>query len=145
MSNEAIHLGDTTDFLELRFLDRGRSPGMDDGDMKLSVAVGYDGFSGSCDEVWIAAHDWAQFVNALSQIDRLHRGEATLVAMSPDEFDLKLQVAHSDAWATVYGSLSKYALHFPTGTVRSRVYYSASVGPSVWADMLPRLLSLGDE
>jgi hypothetical protein len=143
MSHEAIRLGDSANFVELRCIEVGQQPGMSDGDLKLGISVSYSGFSGRYDQVWIAAHDWMNFIGALTQIEREHRGRAFVRAMSPDEFELQVEVAHGDAWATAHGYLSKYQIGFPTGTVQSRVYFSAAVGSSTWAEVLSSLIALG--
>jgi hypothetical protein len=142
MSHETIRLGHSTSFVELRCAEVGKAPGMS-GDLKLEIAVSYNGFSGRYDEVWIAAHEWAAFIGALTQIEREHRGRASVRAMSPEEFELQLEVAHGDAWATAHGYLSKYVIGFPTGTVQSRIYFSAAVGPSTWTEVVPSLITLG--
>ena len=58
MSHQAIRLGDSNDFIELRCLQVGKAPGMSDGDLRIGVSVRDNDCAASYEQVWIAKDDW---------------------------------------------------------------------------------------
>src|SRR5829696_5380520 len=92
MSHDVIRLGDPNDFVEIEVLERGTVDGQNEGDLRLGVSVRCDTFSGSYDQVWIAKDDWSSFLGSMGRLERERNGRASLLSMSPDEFEFHLQV-----------------------------------------------------
>jgi hypothetical protein len=144
MLDRTIRLGDATDFVELHCVEFGKPPGMSDGDLRLSVSVSYERFSGSYDEIWIARDDWSQFVASLVRLEREREGVASLFSLSPDEFELHLRiVGHRGGAANVDGFLSRYNFCLPSGTQQSCVYYSFYVDPSMLREIVGQFIDFG--
>src|SRR5688500_1960382 len=89
MSHEAIHLGDSNDFVEIEVLERGTLNCRNEGDLRLGVSVRHDTFAGSYDQVWIAKDDWASFLVSIRRLELDRSGQASVFSMSPDELHLQ--------------------------------------------------------
>jgi hypothetical protein len=131
-----VRLSSGVDFVELRCHEIGKEPGMSEGDLRLGVSVCSGFFSGAYDEIWIAQLDWRQFIQSLTNLERDRRGKASLVAMSPDEFELHIEIVGAAGHIVAYGFLSNYSWRRPVPIARlSRVEFGFSLDPS-----LPRIL-----
>jgi hypothetical protein len=141
MSHEAIRLGGLNDFIELRCLEIGKLPGMS-GDLRMGVAVRDNDCAASREQVWIAKDDWSRFLASLSQLEREREGQAALLSMSPDEFELHLVIRSRGGAVNAHGFLSRYCFGFPGGTAQSRVYFSLPVDPSTLRQLMESFVAL---
>ena len=137
MSHEAIRLGDLNDFVEIEVLERGAVHGQNEGDLRLGVSVRCGTFAGSYDQVWIAKDAWSSFVGSMRRLERERNGQASLVSMSPEEFELHLQVVDRAGHLAAHGCLSRYNFGHPSGkTARSRIEYHVAVDPSMLRELV---------
>ncbi len=144
MSHEAIRLGDPNDFVEIEVLERGTLDGRNEGDLRLGVSVRCGTFAGSYDQVWIAKDDWSLFLGSMKRLERERNGQASLLSMSPDEFELHLQVVDRAGHVAAHGCLSRYHFGHPSGkTTRSRIEYHMPVDPSLLRELVLSLEALG--
>jgi hypothetical protein len=144
MSHEAIHFGDSNDFVEIEALERGTLDWRNEGDLRLGVSVRCGTFVGSYDQVWIARDDWLSFVGSMRRIQREGNGQASLLSMSPEEFELHLQVVDRAGHLVAHGCLSRYHFGHPSGkATRSRIEYHVAVDPSKLRELLLSLEDLG--
>lgn len=144
MSREAIRLGDSNDFVEIEVLDRGTVDGQNEGDLRLGVSVRNGTFTGSYDQVWIAKDEWSSFLGSMRRLERDRRGQASLVSMSPGEFELHLQVVDRAGHLAAHGCLSRYHFGHPSRqATRSRIEYHMPVDPSLLRELVLSLERLG--
>lgn len=144
MSHGAIRLGDSNDFVEIEVLERGTLDGRNEGDVRLGVSVRNGMFSGSYDQVWIAKDEWSSFLGSMTRLERDRSGQASLASMSPDEFELHLQVVDCAGHLAAHGCLSRYHFGHPSGkATRSRIEYHMPVDPSVLRELVLSLEALG--
>jgi hypothetical protein len=144
MSHEAIRLGDPNDFVEIEVLERGTRDGQNKGDLRLGVSVRSGTFAGSHDQVWIAKDEWKSFLGSMRRLERDRSGQASLVSMSPEEFELNLQVVDRAGHLAAHGCLSRYHFGHPSGkATRSRIEYHTPVDPSLLRELVLSLEALG--
>jgi hypothetical protein len=144
MSHAAVRLGDSNDFVEIEVLERGTLDGRNEGDLRLGVSVRNGTFAGSYDQVWIAKDEWSSFLGGMRRLGRDRSGQASLVSMSPDEFELRLQVVDRAGHLAAHGCLSRYHFGHPSGTAtRSRIEYHMPVDPSLLRELVFSLERLG--
>lgn len=144
MSHEAIRLGDSNDFVEFEVLERGTLHGRNEGDLRLGVSVRNGTFAGSYDQVWIAKDEWSSFLGTMRRLERDRSGQASLLSMSPEEFELHLEVVDRAGHLAVHGCLSRYHFGHPSGkTTRSRIEYHMPVDPSLLRELVLSLEGLG--
>ena len=144
MSHETIRLGDSNDFVQIEVLERGTLDGRNEGDLRLAVSVRYGTFAGSYDQVWIAKDERSSFVGGMRRLERQRSGKASLMSISPGEFELHLQVVDSAGHLAAHGYLSRYHLGHPSGKgARSRIEYHVSVDPSLLRELVLSLEDLG--
>ena len=144
MSHAAIRLGDSNDFVEIEVLERGTLDGQNEGDLRLGVFVRCGTFAGSYDQVWIGKNDWSSFVGSMRGLERQRDGQASLVSMSPEEFELHLQVVDRAGHVAAHGCLSRYHVGHPSGkATRSRIEYHLAVDPSLLREFVLSLEALG--
>ena len=140
-----LRLGDERDFVQLEVLERGSPDTQSAGDLRLSVSVRSDGFCGAYDQVHVARDDWADFLLNLARLERDRAGRATLSAMSPDEFELHLQITDRAGHLAAHGFLARYHFgHVNGNCARSRVEYSVPVDPSLLRQLVRDFESLPD-
>lgn len=63
--------------------------------VRAVVEIRLHGLSGRYEQVWFDGSDLETFAGQLRQIERERDGAAKLVAMSPDEFELKVEPFNS--------------------------------------------------
>jgi hypothetical protein len=144
MSHEAIRLGDSNDFVEVEVLERGTLDGQNEGDVRLGVSVRSGTFAGSYDQVWIDRDKWSSFVAGMQRLERERTGQASLMSMSPGEFELHLQVIDRAGHLVAHGCLSRYHFGHPSGKEsRSRIEYHMPVDPSLLREFVLSLERLG--
>lgn len=144
MSHDAIRLGDSNDFVQIDVLERGTWDGRNEGDLRLGVSVRCGTFGGSYDQVWIARDDWSSFVAGMRRLERERVGQASLLSMSPEEFELHLEVVDRAGHVAAHGCLSQYHFGHPSGkTTRSRIEYHTAVDPSLLRELVLSLEALG--
>lgn len=144
MSHDAIRLGDSNDFVQIEVLERGTWDGRNEGDLRLGVSVRCGTFAGSYDQVWIARDDWSSFVAGMQRLERERVGQTSLVSMSPDEFELHLQVVDRAGHVAAHGCLSRYHFGHPSGkATRSRIEYHTAVDPSLLRELVLSLETVG--
>jgi len=133
MSHEIIRLGDT---IELQVLEHGTIEGQAEGDLRLKVSVRMDDFAGAYDGVWIARDDWREFITSLQTLEPERRGKASLIAMSPDEFELHLEIIDRAGHLAAHGFLSRYHFRPNQDPLRSRIEYYVDVDPSLLRELV---------
>ena len=144
MSHEAIRLGDSNDFVEIEVLERGTRDGQSEGDLRLGVSVRIGTFAGSYDQVWIAQVNWSSFLGSMRRLERDRSGQASLASMSPEEFELHLQVVDHAGHLAAHGCLSRYHFGHPSRkSTRSRIEYHVPVDPSLLRELVLSLERLG--
>jgi hypothetical protein len=144
MSQETIRFGDSNDFVEIEVLERGTLDGRNAGDLRLGVSVRNGTFSGSYDQVWIAKDEWSSFLGGMRRLERERSGRASLVSMSPEEFELHLQIVDRAGHLATYGCLSRYYFgHLLGKPTRSRIEYHMPVDPSRLRELLLSLEAVG--
>ena len=143
MSRAPLKVSDGADFFELRALEYGEPPGMDHGDLRLGVSVRFDGIADAYDQVWIAASDWRGFILALKRVEQERKGEASLLSISPGEFELRLRIVNVKGHPVAYGHLSRYHFLPSLPTIRSSVPYYVKVDPSMLRELVDSFLELG--
>jgi hypothetical protein len=144
MSHEVIRLGDPNDFVEIEVLERGTLDGRNAGDLRLGVSVRCGTFAGSYDQVWIARDDWSSFVAGMRRLERERNGQASLTSMSPEEFELHLQVVDRAGHLAAHGCLSRYNFGHPSSkATRSRIEYHMAVDPSLLREFVLSLEVVG--
>lgn len=145
MSYGEVHLGDAIDFVHIQVVDRGTIEGRSGGDLRLSISVQSDDFSGKYGEVWIAKDDWATFLSSLRDLERERKGQAVLLSMAPEEFELRLRITDRAGHLATYGYLSRYHFRHPSGqAVRSRIEYCVNVDPSLLRELVELFTDLGE-
>jgi hypothetical protein len=143
MSHQAIHLGGSNDFVHIEVLERGSLDGRNEGDLRLGVSVRTGTFAGSYDQVWIAKDEWSSFLGSMRRLERDRSGQASLRSMSPDEFELQLQVVDRAGHLAAHGCLSRYHFGHPSGkSIRSRIEYHMPVDPSLLRELVLSLEGL---
>ena len=144
MSHDPIRLGDPRAFVQVEVLERGTPDGQSDGDLRLSVSVRCDTFAGSYDQVWIARDGWSSFVDGMRRLERERSGRASLVSITPDEFELHLEVVDRAGHLAAHGCLSRYHFGHPSGNAtRSRIEYHFPVDPGLLRELVLSLEALG--
>ncbi len=144
MSHEAIRLGDPNDFVEIEVLERGTLVGRNEGDLRLGVSVRCGTFAGSYDQVWITRDEWSSFVGSMRRLERERNGQSSLLSMSPEEFELHLQVVDRAGHLAVHGFLARYNFGHPSGqTTRSRIEYHVDVDPGLLRELILSLEAVG--
>lgn len=136
MANAEIRLGDPPDSLDLRLLEYGTVAGRSEGELRIGVSVSFDEFAGTYDQIWIGKANWASFISSLGRLERERTGKASLFAMSPDEFELHLEVVDASGHLDAHGFLSRY--HFPrrSNALRSRIEFRFGVDPSLLRELV---------
>lgn len=139
MEVETIRLG-TGNFIELRALEHGTVAGYSEGDLRIGASIAFDGCSGEYDQIWISKDRWVSFMSALVTLERDRRGQASLIAMSPEEFELHLEVFTPAGRLAARGYLSKYHFVSAVGilTLRSRIEYWIEIDPSLLRELISR-------
>jgi hypothetical protein len=118
--------------------------GQSEGDLRLGVSVRCGTFAGSYDQVWIAKDDWSSFVGSIRRLERERNGKASLLSLSPDEFELHLQVVDRAGHLAAHGCLSRYHFGHPSGkTPRSRIEYHLAVDPGLLRELVLSLEGFG--
>jgi hypothetical protein len=146
MSHDAIRLADARDFIEIRALEHGTVAGQSEGDLRLGVTVRMDAFAGAYDQVWNAKEDWTSFLGSLWRLERDRSGKASLLAMSPEEFELHLEIVDRAGHLAAHGCLSRYHFGHPSGiATRSRIHYHVGVDPSLLRGLVDSFAALGVE
>ena len=140
MANPTITLGGT---VELQLREHGTIEGQSECDLRLSVSVRMDGFAGTYDQVWIASDDWREFIASLNALERAREGTASLIAMSPDEFELHLQIIDLAGHLVAHGFLSRYHFFQRAETQRSRIAFRADVDPSLLSELVSTFREFG--
>jgi hypothetical protein len=145
MMDEAIRLGDAHCFVDVRAVERMSGPGQD-GDLRLEVTARMERFEGWYENVWIASDDWRAFIDAMRRLERERLGRASLLSMSPEEFELHLQIVSPGGQVTAFGRLSRYHFGHPSGTAtKSRIDYHCPVDPSMLREIVEAFVSLPGE
>jgi hypothetical protein len=139
MPDDVIKLGSGNDFMELEVLERGTHLGQSEGDLRLRASVEFEQFAGTHDEIWIDNDDWTKFILSLTRLELERTGAASLVSMSPDEFELHLEIIDPAGHLDAHGCLSRY--HFGSGTLRSRIEYRVGIDPSMLRELLMQFSS----
>ena len=75
-----------------------------DPDVLLTVAVQLGAYR-AADQWWVEAADWCGFVGEFSELERLRRGQAVLVAANPDDLRLRFYVLDAAGHTAVEGHL----------------------------------------
>jgi hypothetical protein len=103
----AIELAEGENRLAIHRLERlpADSPGA--GDVRLSIRVESHGFA-AAGTAWIEARALDQFVRELGQLEQRRQGEAVLVGMSPDEFELKIYSVDRTGHMAMTGRLVRF-------------------------------------
>jgi hypothetical protein len=140
MANPTISLGGA---VELQLLKHGTIEGESEGDLRLSVSVRMDEFEGAYDRVWIACDDWRDFIASLNALERTREGTASLIAMSPDEFELHLQIIDLAGHLVAHGFLSRYHFFQRAKIQRSRIAFRAEVDPSLLRELVSTFTEFG--
>jgi len=144
MSNSTIRLGGSVDFVELEVVAYGTLEGRNEGDLRLAVSVRSGDFAGKYGEVWIAKDEWQSFLISLAQLERERKGTASLLAMSPDEFELHLQITDRAGHLVAFGFLARHFWLPPTHEATiSRVHYGMRLDPSMLRVFVEQFTSLG--
>jgi hypothetical protein len=133
MSHEIIRLGGA---IELQVLEHGTLEGQAEGDLRLKVSVRMDDFAGAYAGVWIARDDWRAFITSLRTLEHERRGEASLIAMSPDKFELHLEIIDRAGHLAAHGFLSRYHFRPNQDALRSRIEYYVDVDPSLLRELV---------
>ena len=60
------------------------------GDLRLRVNVQSDGFAGQSSSAWIDRNEFERFLDQLRKLDTKRQGCAELVALSPEDFKLRI-------------------------------------------------------
>src|SRR5829696_1218688 len=129
--SEPIRLGDASDFVEIKVLERGTLQGRNDGDLRLGVSVRSGTFSGSYEQVWVGRDEWSAFVAALARLELQRSGQASLRSMSPDEFELHIRVVDRAGHPVAHGFLSRHQYgHTSQGLMQSRVAFAVEIDSS---------------
>src|SRR5690348_11668914 len=113
MPHQSIRLSDGFDFIEVEVLEVGTVQGQNEGDLRLRVSVRSDDFQGHYDHVWIAQPDWLSFTDSLRRLEQDRTGHASVQAMSPDEFELNLQIINRAGHLNAHGYLSRRHHRWP--------------------------------
>jgi hypothetical protein len=80
----------------------------------------------------------------MRQLERDRRGQGSLVSMSPQEFELHLQVVDSAGHLAAHGHLSRYHFGHRSGNATcSRVEYEFPVDPSLLPELVQSLEGFG--
>ena len=80
------------------------------GDLRFSIKVSSDGFSGSSPHVWTDAEAFSRFLDQLKTLEAQRKGMARLEALSsPDEFWLEIRVIDRAGHLAVFGRLRRWA------------------------------------
>ena len=73
----------------------------------------------------------------MRQLERDSSGKASLLSMSPDEFELHMQVVDRAGHLAASGCLSRYHFGHPSGkTTRSRIEYHVAVDPGILRELV---------
>jgi hypothetical protein len=86
-------------------VDMGQLPSV-----SLHIEIANPGFQGTQPRAWVAASTLEQFVGQLEQLDRSRKGEATLQATSPGEFELAIRSIDSLGHLMVEAEVGRYSL-----------------------------------
>jgi len=76
-------------------------------DEAFNVQCSVAGFAGRNGEIWIDANERQRFVEGLRSVERDRRGEASLRAMSPEEFELVVRVVDLAGHVVIEGFVGK--------------------------------------
>lgn len=96
-------------FLEIPHTDTSPPATPTPGDVRLSVCVSSDGFTGTSSHVWVDAASFSQFVGKLQALEAHRRGTARLEAMSsPDEFWFELRAIDRAGHMAAFGRLCRW-------------------------------------
>jgi hypothetical protein len=86
-----MHIGSSTDFVEIVELERAPQGLPLAGDVRVSVQVTLGEFSGRYDQVWLEEPSLRDFVEQLATVEKTRAGSVTLKSSSPDEFLLTIR------------------------------------------------------
>ena len=144
MPCDTIRIGDPNDFVEIEVVERGTLVGQNNGDLRLAVSLRCGTFTGSYDQVWISRHDWSSFLTGLRRLERDRQGEASLLSMSPGEFELHLQIIDRAGHLAAHGCLARYNFGHSSGeATRSRIEYHIAVDPGLLCELVLSFEALG--
>jgi hypothetical protein len=119
---------DGSDWFEITLREMGPEGTPGEGDLSVDVAVSGPTFAGRNDTVWIGRDEWAAFLEHLSELERSRRGEARVVAMSPEEFRLAVFATDRAGHLAAEGWVGReYAAR--QGVLRDRVSFSLDIDP----------------
>ena len=119
--------------IALREMGPAGTPG--EGDLGVNVAARGGAFAGRNDAVWIGHDEWGGFLEDLRELDRTRRGEALVMAMSPNEFTLAVFAADRAGHLVAGGWVGReYAAR--NGVLRDRACFSIELDPGAFAGLV---------
>ncbi|MEV5029621.1 WapI family immunity protein [Paenibacillus sp. LPE1-1-1.1] len=74
----------------------------------FSITISDNEYSGANPQVWVEARDLKAFISAIKKINLERQGSATLIGMSPQEFELTIQSVNRKGDFVLDYSLSKH-------------------------------------
>jgi hypothetical protein len=102
-----------------------------DGDYFASLEVAVDGFADRAGG-HIAGRDWIMFVDALRQLERTRKGEASFASAAQGEFELSVHSIDSKGHMGLSGLLGAGGSNWPNQQLR----FSCKFDPSKLSELL---------
>lgn len=134
-------VGDGADRLEILLSEVGKTD-HDKGDLRLRIVLTSRRFSGTNEQVWIQADDFARFLGDLQALERDRQGEAKVSSMSPGDFDLRVRVRDGAGHVSAEGFLGTASYGDTGAAVKAKVGFSIDVDPTALPGILDALTHL---
>jgi hypothetical protein len=129
-------LRDADSFIEILLIERTPATLPGAGDLRFSARVAFGTFRGECDEIWIAAPAFRDFLSGLQALEARRQGSAVLESMSPGELLLEVDSTDRAGHMAASGQLGRWCYAGGEGMSWCQVPFYFSFCPS----LLPGIL-----
>lgn len=133
---------DDAQSLEITLNERGPAGTQAASDLRLNVGVVCPAFSGRNDTAWVQGFDWDRFIEDLQRLDKSRRGEATLTAMSPHDFQLRIFAADKAGHIIAEGWVGRDYYAVQSTVKEHHVSFGIEIDPSILPPLIEQLEAL---